>query len=456
MSGTVFGEECSATVCPLAGLPGQTLLVQGKANNGSEVKTSAVTDGNGQWSATVPAGRYLVGPTFDGETIDGEGFTPALQTVDLGAKSVPNINFRTCAGPTAASSGTASSGDMGAAPDRGAMLLSSGLPPCAAEYTFRVSASVHEAAFVDPSLRAPFAPANDGTGYRADNQENGPWREKLPECPQFSSQDSAGWQSLFTHPPALKWSSYYQGGTSLGSADITLVYDAHTDSVSELQETALEEGSPVLHYGYITRVFHYDQDGTELTCGATRPVRMLVSTSFQRVTTYANKALKTDVNGRVHGFEIVASWSLPFSPEGYVTGADDIPKLPGFATGLHKLVHAAADEVPLFEKLPQPVQAAIVSLVAYVVEEEGLGKNPPFNTVKRLVLTEMEFEKIWNLPVAGLYDFVASQISWAEGYHPMVVVIRGEMYEQAARRTITPVITQPSTAPAVTHLWRSM
>lgn len=420
ISGTVFGEECSATGCPstgLPGLPGQTILVQGKANDGSEVKTSAVTNENGQWSVSVPAGRYLVGPTFDGETIDGEGFTPEPQTVDLGVKSVPNVNFSTCAGPATAGAAPASSDGQEAALVREAM-LSGGLPACDAEYTFQVSASVHEATFVDPSLRAPFAPAADGGGYRANNQESGPWRGKVPECPEFSS--------LASGPPALKWSSYYQGATSLGSAGITLVYNAHTDSVSELQESASEEGSPTLHFGRITRVFHYEQDGTEHTCSATRPVSMLVTTSFGSILLG-----KPQVgNEPVHGFQIVVSWALPFSPEGYVTGADDIPKLPGVATGLHKLVHAAADAVPGFEKLPAPVQGAIVTVVAHLVEEEGLGKNPPFGTIKNLVLAEVEFEKIWNLPVAGLYDFVASQTSSAEGYHPMIMVIRGEMIEQ--------------------------
>ncbi len=108
LSGLVTGQTCSPTSCSSAGLPGQTIVVVGTASDGSAVKKSALTDASGAWSAPVPKGAYTVGPSSDGQTIDGTDFDPQQRQVTADSADIPNLDFVTCV--ASASSGQSTAG----------------------------------------------------------------------------------------------------------------------------------------------------------------------------------------------------------------------------------------------------------------------------------------------------------------------------------------------------------
>ncbi len=424
-AGGASSYEISGTVnnsCGCGGVPGTTILVQGKTSDGTEVDESAVTDGDGGWSVMVPNGSYVAGPTFDGESIDGEGFDPEQSPpITVNNADYPGVDFATCAGPSDEDAGVISSR---LAWDRGQLAGASdaSTDQCEASYGFKIWASIPQKWFVDPSPRAPYAPHADGSGYRADNQESGRWRGKLPGCPRFASDDS--------HPPALKWSSYYLGtggpSTSIGFTDASLTLNGSSGLVSS--------GGSQVYPAKLTRVFNYLEDGHERSCEV--PMRIVPEVSVR--TQIPEPDYKQGANS---SFQIVVSWDLPFTPEGYITGDDKIPKVSFIATKLHEYVHEQAEKIRLFEEIPdalgQKTGKAVQAAIVYVVTEqiEGVigkiathaGKWPSAETIGEMLEKVITGEKLWNFGIAGAASFIASELHAAGGYGTMTIVIRGEL-----------------------------
>jgi hypothetical protein len=414
VSGTVFGLSCSDTSCNESGLADQTILVQGKSAAGEAVAESAETDAEGKWSVVVPEGSYTAGTTFDGETIDGTGFEPEEASVAVGGQDVPGVNFKTCVAQAA----SASAARVG----RAAMLrdtahaTESDVAPgykylCQTEYSFKVGAKIPLTDFVDPSSLAPYAVNADGAGYRdeANNTVRGPFYKKLPECARFDDERA--------NPKPLKWSSYYRGTSSLGTAAVTLTWERNTQDVERNPTTTVP--------GSLTRVYQFERDGRKGTCSITRAVVPLV--------TVANEKIDGQPVSKSEGkFEIVVSWPMPFAPQGYVP-PPDLKKVPGVATQVHHAVDAAAEKVPLWETYPKLVQAAIVAAVSEIVEHYsfhgiahvvGHYAIPAAGVIVEMIEATIPVEKAYNLAVFA-YNFIDGEAQKGLGYHPMNMVIRG-------------------------------
>ena len=402
VSGTVYGDECGTGGCSESGLANQTILVQGTASDGSTVATSAVSDtGNdggavGSWSVIVPPGAYVAGPTLDGTTIDGRGFDPEQSSIVVGSQNVGGIDFVTCAGTVDAS---ADALDV-VSPFAGAVSAPAAKPACEATYSFRASADIPQKEFVDPSPLAPYARNYDGTGYAANNQSYGEWDNKVPECEDFAHETS--------HPTALEWYSYYRGTPSLGTVTVNLGWNRYSDVVAG--------AGSALTKGRLTRVFVFLRKGKIGECEDTRPVWPEVWTSTQ-----------------ANSFEIVISWALPFTAPGVETPESTIKGLPGIGKKLHTLVDEAAAKVDGFEGLSYAEKQATVFLVAEGIEHSLLhfySAFPSQHEVVELIQGTLHYEKSINLPalIAQVgWGIVAAQVEELAGYHPMVMVIRGQL-----------------------------
>ncbi len=391
VSGTVYGQQCDVG-CKRVGLPDQRILVTGRAADGSEVSQTDVSGSDGSWSVMVPNGSYEAGPTFDGKVIEGAGFDPEqIGPITVNGADVPGQEFTTCDESSGASGdlvGGLSATDAGSGGSSDV---------CESTYSFVAGASIHQRTFVDPAPLAPYAPHPDGQGYRADNADP-QWAGHLPQCSKFATADPDT-----TH---LKWSSYYLGGRSIGTATVKLTYNNWLDRISLA-------GQPTVATGSVTRVFTYQKPG-EKPGECTLPGRIAPIAAVQI----------TDK----HAFQIVISWMLPFDARGF-EAHNEIPKVPLAATALHHTVHQVADEVPGFEHLPEKWQDAIVYVVTETIEHKGihyLTHASAQKIVPQLIETEIAYEKKFNL-AAGAYDFVVSQAEEKEGYHAMTMVIRGEL-----------------------------
>ncbi len=96
LSGTVRGQTCSPTQCTSAGLPSQSIVVNGTTTEGAAVSKSTDSATSGAWSVSVKAGSYTVGPSSDGVTLDGSAFTPPQIHVTAANKDVANLDFIAC------------------------------------------------------------------------------------------------------------------------------------------------------------------------------------------------------------------------------------------------------------------------------------------------------------------------------------------------------------------------
>jgi len=110
LSGTVTGQTCDATQCASAGFDGQLIVATGRDIDGAPITKKATSDTSGDWSMTLPAGSYTVGPSTDGVTIDGAAFDPQEKAVNATSGDVSNIDFVTCAGSAKTTTSLASSG----------------------------------------------------------------------------------------------------------------------------------------------------------------------------------------------------------------------------------------------------------------------------------------------------------------------------------------------------------
>jgi hypothetical protein len=400
--GHAYAMECGETSCQQGAFPGQKILVQGKAEDGTTIDTSAVTDAAGEWSVNVPAGTYLAGPTIDGTTIEGPGWDPEKSDpIAVGTADVPGIDFRTCAasrgGAASSASASISRAVFGASPFMTTALASSSGTYdylCHATYTFQVKADIPQKTFVDPAPLAPYATQVDGSGFRADNQDRGAWFGQLPECERFDSERHK--------PKPLKWLSYYEGDTKLGTATLSLDYYRTLNEVTQV-------GKPKIAAGSLTRVYKLSA-GKD--CRITREVTPLVFAS-------------TSTQGR---FQIVVSWPMPFLPQGYQP-PPDLNKLPGAANGLHHLVEHAAEHIPGWDKLSEHKRLAIVYVTAELLEEGGhhlLKHAPSQEEVLKLLESTIAIEKATNVGVL-LYNFAGATARSAEGYHAPTLAIRGQL-----------------------------
>jgi FG-GAP repeat len=392
ISGTVNNS------CGCGELPGQTILVQGRASDGTEVAESAVSDDDGGWSVQVPPGTYTAGPTLDGETIGVPGWDPEkIPNINVTTQNVPGQDFYVCGAQPDESPALRAMRDGRGVLARPAAISPEYLYLCQAKYTFEASASIHESTFADPSQLAPYAVKSNGSGYRADNQDAGSeWAGELPECNEFNSERA--------HPKPLKWLSYYLGTKSLGTAKVALTYERYTKDLTP---------SVTTFPGSLTRVYEYNRGSGR--CTVTRAVIPVVVPIITSPTT----------------FQIAISWIIPFLPRGY-SPPPDLKKLPGVATHVHELVDKAAEEVPLFKKLNGVAQAAVVYYVAKKIEEYSfhfIGHHyPSTETIVELVEGATELEKATNVAIL-IYNGVGYAGKKADvklGYQPMTMVIRGK------------------------------
>ncbi len=399
LSGHVYTNECGAKLCKQSPYPGQTILVQGKAGDGTAVDTSAVTGPDGSWSVNVPSGSYVAGPTVDGKTIEGPGWDPEkTDPITVASADVPGLDFRTCAANAGASASAARSSRAGATGRSGAQasIASPYQYLCEATYTFQAKAAIPIPTFADPSPLAPFAVRQDGTGFQADNQDSGPWQEQLPECEKFNKERD--------HPKPLKWLSYYQGHAKLGTATISLNYYRTTEDLTDEQLKIVP--------GSMTRIYKYAGSAGKGECRITREVTPLT-------------AISTKHGGE---FQIVISWPIPFLPRGYEP-PPDFKKLPGVANRLHALLDEAAEEVPAFKKLPEPAKQAVIYAAAETVEHlgmHGLKHYPSKADLTQLIASSVAVEKATNIPIL-LYNVAASQARSKQDYHPATMAIRGKL-----------------------------
>lgn len=394
VSGRVYGISCPGATCTQAGLPNQTILLQGKASTGATVSQSAVTDATGAYTFLVPSGAYTVGTTLDGKTIDGRGYDPETQSVIVGQRRVTGIDFHTCAAKPDAAADT--SGRVHAA--------AASVSGCQATYTFVLKASIPQPRFVDPSPRAPYAVNPAGDGYRANNQDLGPWHELLPPCPAFASHRKP--------IPAVKWYSYYLGTrrAGLGTASVTLTYE-------RFDHTALPTAS-TRFAGSVTRRFVYEHGAKRGHCDITEPVIPALS-------------LTSDPKDKTR-FELVVSWILPFSPEGTPVSPQTLAKIPGVASAVHHTVEHAAKHVPGFSRLPSLVQTAVIYVVSEQVEERILHSllhhsTPGQGQIIQMIEETIQIEKAYNTPVK-LYNWAAGLANQAQGYSSMEAVVRGQFH----------------------------
>ncbi len=413
VSGAVYGQECGA-ICRVSGLANQTILVTGRASDGTAISKLATSGADGKWGAGVPAGVYTVGPSNDGATITGEGFTPEQASATVTSSKVEEgRNFQVCVISTdAEGSGAPSmesqldaltvgvrSGDLRYPVAR----LASGTA-CAANYSFTVYGGIPISRFVDPSSRAPYAVFSNGEGYRANNHApSSNWYEQMPACPSFESH---GTEEKFR---PLKWLTFYNGnGTNgLGSATVNLSWDRHN--------VKLEKG--IERAGTLTRVFDYEEHGHKGRCVNRRGVVPSVFTRVDRVKST---------------FETMISWAFPFGPTSASGG--ETPRIP-LIDGLVEKAAEAAYEKFVEHHISNGDSPLVKTASVYVMTEGLVHAGFHFASHKAVEaaaagavamleeLTELETKANTAQILADAIDAYAGP---KFGYETMDVVVRGK------------------------------
>jgi hypothetical protein len=411
LSGTTYGHECSDAKCREFGLPDQTILVTGKASDGTPISRLATSDGEGKWKAGVPSGGYTVGPSNDGTTITGDGFTPEQLSATVAASNVENQNFAVCVVDDEGDGGEPDiEGELGAlsfshAGDwRWPMAHLASASACAANYSLTVYGGIPIARFVDPSSRAPYAVFSSGEGYRANNEDSSSnWYEKMPDCPSFHSHG----KEEKIRP--LKWLTYYEGNgaSGLGSATVKLSWDRHTVKL----ESSAESG------GTLTRIFDYEEYGHKKRCVDRRGI---VPTVFTRVDPVKST------------FETMVSWAFPFAPTSAAGG--ETPRIPLVDGLVEKVVEAAYDKY-VEHHVPKGDDALVKTATVYVLTEalvkvgfhlashatEEAAKSGALAMLEEL--TELETKANTAQILADAIDAYAGP---KFGYETMDVVVRGK------------------------------
>ena len=352
VSGTMTGDDCDAESCDPSPLAGITILVEGKANDGSVVDQTDVTDEDGDWSVQVPAGSYTVGPVgedgdddkFVGASVipdpptapaaeadavevahrDGRETSPAAEpgtiAVRVGTSDLPDLDFSACDGAVAASSAGASrsSGSRVAdrsGPSRARDATVKAFTPtmCVSSYTLTIAAKIPQKILVDPSPEANFVVGSNPTvgvyrthdNFGAENSTGGQviGKEYWPACMPLGKAEAyaaGGGQA--------QWYSYVDGDTSLGKVSIPIAWN------QDHQSTDLA-GVPVETLGTLTREFRWrvnfsGRKSIYGQCPETAHVPLMVWPVA------GGDGAQTKL--RNNEFTIVAAWWLPFDAPGLI------------------------------------------------------------------------------------------------------------------------------------------
>ena len=269
VSGTLSGVQCvSGGGCSTSGLGGFTVLVTGRASDGSAVSERDVTGADGSWSVMVPSGSYTAGPvgddgvTFVGASIEPsgpQGSAPGTTPVVVEGSDVPNVDFKTCAASVDSSAASDSRELLAAASDpfRSAALThtaeTSFAPSlCISSYTLSIAAKIPQKILVDPSPHAHYNRSSDPyqgvyesgksfvTAGKAVIEKN-----EFPECMPRGQVDAiAGGNGK------AEWYSDIDGGVSLGKVEVPLTWNQDKGKTDLL-------GEPVETNGSLTREFHW-------------------------------------------------------------------------------------------------------------------------------------------------------------------------------------------------------
>ena len=355
VSGAVYRVKCGDTQCNELGLPGVTVLLQGKSDDGSPVKKAVVTGKSGDWSMKVKSGSYAAGPSLDGTTYVGPSFDPEQAKVIAGTKDVPGVNFRTCAASPMAAA--VKDGPQ----SRGALAGSSEVNFCASRYTVNVSASIPQPVLVDPSTVARYntgadpnkAGYNNSTGWIKAYVHNSTVRSLLQLEPEYPKCFADSTVSAFTEEHVkVEWYSYIKGGTSLGGFSVPLTWNQDTKEVHLVQ-------TPTAVFKNLVRVFkyRYTLHGHVTTgqCELSEQVPLL----------YLPVAGADGTAGNVanNEFTILATWAFPFDPPGVkIKPESSIAK--EFVARVAKICQTLYAG---YESLPEPAKFALEFAVSYLI-----------------------------------------------------------------------------------------
>jgi hypothetical protein len=368
VSGTVSAVSCTDSGCVPSGLPGATIVVTGKADDGTAVTESDVSGDDGSWSVTVPPGSYAAGPSQDGATIDGTGFDPEQYpdqgTFTVGATPLTGKNFLVCAAD--AGSSTASDGvsdPLSALPGdlSGGLSAHAASSPvaslCISYYKVEVSAKIPQGMIVDPSLEAHYNTSDDPTKAVYSNSTR--WitdvlrrstytrqlvsRPKFPECDHFTP---ALVQSLTKDGAHAEWYSYIKGG-ALGTASVTLEWNQDTGTVQVANAPTYATATLTRDYNWRMTVNGAEQSGI-----CHEPVKVPVV-----MTPVLYNATGADGSINKGGFTIITTWGFPFDPAG--VRLDPTPTIADVvATPIHELT-AYIESHPTAKGLSELAQMAV-------------------------------------------------------------------------------------------------
>ena len=203
MRGTVEGVVCNETSCTPSGLGGLTILATGQDRVGNSVSVTDVTDDDGSWSVTVPAGLYRVGPVLqDGVTFVGPAFEPETASVSVPMRPGTTVDFKTCvqAGDspddTPSEASEATTGRMMRA-EQLASVSGDPVSQCTSLYTLTLKATLPPGHIVDVSLKARYQTASEPP-YRSGSGE-------FPVC--FTPEEEKTYAD-----DSIEWYSYITGG----------------------------------------------------------------------------------------------------------------------------------------------------------------------------------------------------------------------------------------------------
>jgi hypothetical protein len=289
LSGSVRAIRCGESTCSRSGMAGVSVLVTGRSDGGPQVTQVDTTDAHGSWSVLVSPGKYHVGPTYDGKTIDAGAFDPG-DTEVLASSDRSGIDFAACAGPSAG----------GQARDVRASVAATALATpdaCRSIYTVAVSARIPT--IVDPSPKANYR-LEGGNGYH--HPASNPWFSVNREFPACFSMEKV--RTYTAEHDRAEWFTYIKGG-ELSSVKVSFAWDRHTQEVHVVS-------APHITLATLTRVFVF---------------RLYIHGHVQKGTCEQKvhePLLVLPVGGAdtAHGelpatdFSLIVAWAFPFDPAG--------------------------------------------------------------------------------------------------------------------------------------------
>jgi hypothetical protein len=393
VSGTVYGQSCSATTCSQAVLPGVTIVVTGKTDAGATVTESAVTAANGTWTVIVPPGIYKAGPSQDGSTIDGDGFDPEPQDETVTTTPVSDVDFAACVvgDPTDDESSAermsaleedytsrqlsvdASWGAAAARPRITALIASS----CKSIYTIKLSAELPSGRIVDPAKSAHYqldATAGNPDGYNTRPaggfgiQHNPTARlavssvfsQEYPAC--FSNtaverDDKAGATAV--------WYSFLTGGP-IGNVTASFIWNRSTQEAHLLSAPTVVTGRVTRTFVWKLRIHGKNQYGR---CTQVSRVPMLVMGAGGADLPSPSTVLPNTQ------FALVVAWPVPFMPQGVSLDDDRVGErvvetIEHFDSAIDSVFTALGES---YDALPENTKFAIQLAVLVFAEHNLVG-----------------------------------------------------------------------------------